>query len=375
MASTVLLTKKALTPKKFGLGMSPVSAERLYLKVSSQLKIWSKPNNAKSPISARVANLCLDILDGANKAKDSFNPKESIQAITQGDNTEFGIITSDFGEIAGALYYLRLKPQEFKGVKFPVEENEKLIDYILITKDDTDFPVSAKSGEGGKPAFTDLKKEFIRLESKNMIPKKYKKAYKVLEILEKPLFDGVLEAAQYIDGPGWQELIKILNTNKKLMPGYTGGIPTMKNLEDIMQTMRYPSCMDDSPGNFRQLWNAVGSREKESTGAIINDKTLKSGKKKSWGILFHPLTIEIMKWLNDQKNGGSELLTMAAKMRNIDQVYLDVLGSKEKPNGFKFSIKSFSDAKFKFESPSSASYPIINRIGFKLIKSSTKQSL
>ena len=376
MASTVLLTKKALTPKKFGLGMSPVSAERLYLKVSNQLKNWSKPNNANSPISARVANLCLDILDGANKAKDSFNPAESIQAIAQGDNTEFGIVTSDFGEIAGALYYLRLKPTEFKGVKFPEEENEKLIDYILITSDDTDFPVSAKSGEGGKPSFTDLKGEFMLLESKNMIPKKYKKAYKVLEILEKPLFEGVVEAAEYIDGRGWQELVKILNVNKKSMTGYTGGKPTMKNLEDIMKTMIYPNCMEKTPGNFRRLWNAVGSKEKESTGEIINNKTLKPGdRKKSWGILFHPLTIEIMKWLNDEKNGGSELLTMAARMRNIDQVYLDVLGSKEKPNGFRFSIKSFSDAKFKFESPSSSSYPIINRIGFKLIKSSTKQSL
>jgi hypothetical protein len=63
---------------------------------------------------------------------------------------------------------------------------------------------------------------------------------------------------------------------------------------------------------------------------------------------------------------------MAARLKDIDQVYLDRLGSDKSPRGFKFSVVSFSDAKFKFESPSSSVYPTNNRIGFKLIKSSHK---
>ena len=372
MPSNMTLTKKALTPKKFGLGMKPVNADQLYRKISTILESCSKANNSSSPISARVARLCLDILDCANKGDAECYPEKNIQDISQSDPTEFGIITSDFGEVAGALYYLRYKSSKFKAVKFPEEENEKLIDYILITSDGNDYPVSAKSGEGGKPSFTDLKSEFMLLESKNLIPKKYKEAYKILQILEKPLFVGIVEAAECINGPGWKELVKILK-NPKLKSGYTHGMPQMENFKDIMKDLTYPECMK-APGNFRLLWDAVNSEEdKNAAIRTINDKTLGPGsRRKSWGILFHPLTIEIMKWLNDENNGGSELLTMAARMRNIDQVYLDVLGSKNKVGGFRFSIKSFSDAKFKFESPSSASYPLNNRIGFKLIKSSTQ---
>jgi hypothetical protein len=373
MPSNMTLTKKALTPKKFGLGMKPVNAAQLYLKISTTLESWSKPNKASSPISARVARLCLDILDCANKGNAECYPEKSIQDISQSDPTEFGIITSDFGEVAGALYYLRYKSSEFKAVKFPEEENEKLIDYILITSDGNDYPVSAKSGEGGKPAFTDLKPQFEFLLSKGMIPKKYEKALKVLELLEKSIFQGPLEAAKYINGPGWQELVKILK-NPKLKSGYNGNLPTLENFEDIMKPLTYPDCMEETPAKFRLLWNAINSREKdEKVKRIINDKTLKrSDRKKSWGILFHPLTIEIMNWLNDEKNGGSEILTMAARLKDIDQVYLDRLGSDKNPRGFKFSVVSFSDAKFKFESPSSSVYPTNNRIGFKLIKSSHK---
>jgi hypothetical protein len=98
-------------------------------------------------------------------------------------------------------------------------------------------------------------------------------------------------------------------------------------------------------------------------------ETPKEGKEKVWGVLHYPITAELIKWLNDDKNGAKEVLTAAATTLTVNQIYLDT-DSK----GYKYAVKSFSKGSFQFGSPSSMPRPTNNRIGFTMVKSRTSKS-
>jgi hypothetical protein len=74
-----------------------------------------------------------------------------------------------------------------------------------------------------------------------------------------------------------------------------------------------------------------------------------------------------MGWLNDPNNGAREVLTMAARTLTVNQIYLDY-----KAGNLAYTVHTFSDADFKFHSPSSTPNPVGNRIGMKMIKTGTK---
>jgi hypothetical protein len=80
-----------------------------------------------------------------------------------------------------------------------------------------------------------------------------------------------------------------------------------------------------------------------------------------------------MSWLNNPANGATEILTLAARTLTVNQIYLDhtppISGpAKWKSGNLNYIIKTFSDASFKFHSPSSTPNPVGNRIGMKMIK-------
>lgn len=364
MASPANVPKKALTPKKMGLNIAPVSADEIIKTSKSALKSLVK----SKVITPRVQEFCSDILDSSDSGETTFNP-----GFTAIDPKDLGVIISDFGEVAGAVYVLRKYRSDYSHAKFPTDENEKLIDYYLVdrkTKDD--HPFSAKAGQGGAPAITSVKKELEMLNERNMITGKLVKALKVLELLsiekqagesESANFRGVILASQYLDSHAWKELIKILKI-PELKSGYTSGLPKLEHLEAAVAAAgKYPGCMK----YFRPLLDAAQMKEKpDSTEVAINSP---GSSKSPWGILHFPLTSDLIRWLNNDDNGARQLLVMAARMKNINQVYLDVSGSKSKPSGLKYSLKKFGDAEFEFRSPSSIPYPIVNRIGFTMIKS------
>lgn len=364
MPSPAPVPKKALTPKKLGFDTSPVSAEIILKQTKDSLKGLVKARI----ITPRVQEFCNDIVDSSYSGEMSFDP-----GFTGIDPKDLGVILSDFGEVSGSIYVLRKFRGDYISAKFPTEENEKLIDYYLVDKKTkTDVPFSAKAGQGGAPAITSIKKELETLKERDQIKGHLEKALKVIELLsiekqagesESANFRGVILASQYLDSHAWRQLIKILKI-PELKSGFTGGLPKLEHLEAAVAAAgKYPTCMK----YFRPLLDAANMKEKpDSTEVAINNP---GSSKSPWGILHFPLTSDLIKWLNTDENGARQLLVMAARMKNINQVYLDLTGSKSKPNGLKYSVKKFGDAEFEFRSPSSIPYPIVNRIGFTMIKS------
>lgn len=341
---------KQLIPTAFGLGTG---------KVYSQLDLANIVEHklAKSKMDWTVKAMCTRMLEEADSGQKIFSkelPKLYKDPLT---DQELNIIMKDFGEISGAIYVLATNRREYIGVRFPTG-NERLIDYYVVAKDKTEIKFSAKANAGSKPSIVSLL-PMIEKMLKSLKPgDKMYKAAKALQILgmeqSGALYNGPLQAAQYLGLPGYKELIKLLK-NKDLNTGYTSGIPTQKHLETAVA----------NAGNYEQFRKLTSDFYSASgyDRTLSVDKTKqilgKDYKKVKYGLLHYPITSEIIKWLNTDKNMAKEILNKAANSLTISQIYLKTRGDK-----LYYDIKMFSDADFEFQSPSSTPYPTNNRVGF-----------
>lgn len=345
------IIKKSLTPSKFSLNtMRPLKSNEIEAIVTKHLNTLN--------ITPAAKEACNYIIKQSVAGLNSFPGK--FDGLTTQD---IGIITSDFGEVCGALYVLN-SGQNYTHAKFPKDENMRLVDYYLV-KDGIDEKFSAKAGEGGAPAITAVEGALnnINLESLNAINKK---ALHVLQLINKgTVYGGVLEVAKYLQLPGYKQLIKLIS-RADLKTGYRGiNIPNQDVLVNAVNAMgSYESCKEQCKELFRASSFAIGSETKMKS---VFDGTAGSRYKK-WGIIHFPITSEVMEWLNNPANGAIEVLTLAARTLTVNQIYLDY-----KSGNLTYTIHTFSDAAFKFHSPSSTPNPVGNRIGMKMIKNRIKK--
>jgi len=344
------IKKKLLTPSKFNLNtMKPMTSAQIEAVVTKQIKTLDLTPAAKEA--------CNYIIKQSVAGNQTFVGK--FAGLTPQD---IGVITSDFGEVAGALYMLN-SGQNYTHAKFPTDENARLVDYYLV-RDGIDEKISAKAGEGGAPAITAVEKALDSMDPTSLTPK-LKKALAVLQLISKgTVYGGVLEVAKYLKMPGYAELIKLLS-RKDLKTGYTGiKIPEQDSLIKAVDAMgSFDSAMKICKPLFAAAEFTLGGADKMKS---VFAGTASSRYKK-WGMIHFPITSEVMGWLNDPKNGATEILTMAARTLTVNQIYLDYKGGN-----LMYTVHTFSDADFKFHSPSSTPNPVGNRIGMKMIKTASK---
>lgn len=348
--ATAQVTDKQLIPNKFGFNDTPITLAKLDSTIRSRLKQMNLSNAA--------IEACTHILDESIAGKQEF-PAQYTGLTIQ----EYNIILKDFGELTGAAYLLKTESKKYSHVKFPVG-NEKLIDYILVTKDGGEEKFSAKAGQGGKPSITSIMPVIEQFIRGGKLDTKFLSASWVLYHLSTEeangLYYGPLKAANYLQTAGYKALIKVLTSEKV----YSTGIPTPDQLDNaVARGGSYAGCMKLFDNFYTQ------SGYKSNMDATVTKRTIESarpGKEKRWGVLHYPITAELVKWLNTDNNNAKQLLTMAAQTLTVTQVYLDLKG-----NNLKYTVKGFSDAEFQFGSPSSVPRPTNNRIGFTMKKSPT----
>jgi len=196
---------------------------------------------------------------------------------------------------------------------------------------------------------------------------KFQNAISVLSYLGKQqtnaLYLGPLQAAEYLNLPGYISLLKLLK-DKKLNTGYVSGIPTERHLETAVKNAGDYDMFREITKNY---YEAAGY----SNVDIVTTKRIldKGYTRKRYGLLHYPITAELIKWLNTDKNNTKIILNKAANTLNINQIYLDKSGMN-----LKYTVKTFSDGEFIFQSPSSTPYPVNNRIGFKMKKVGTAKN-
>jgi hypothetical protein len=355
------LTKKLLTPAKFGLNtMKPMKSDEIVNAVIRKL------------ISLDITPATKDAMKHMLKSSEEGIPKFDAD-FTGLTGADVGILTSDFGEICGAVYMLNSN-MGYTAAKFPTSEAQRLVDYFLV-KNRMDEGFSAKAGQGGAPAINVLEKKLQEIDMKSL-SNNHKKALKTLQIISKEtIYDGSLVAAEFLKLPGYDALLKILK-RRELKTGYSAGIPQIQHLLNAIDSVgSYEKCLKQFDSFMKASDFRVGKDEKMIS--VFSGKA--SSRYKKWGLLHFPITSQVMSWLNDKNNKATEVLTMAANSLSVNQIYLDsepnVTGNQKWFRGtLKYTVKTFSDAEFKFHSPSSTPNPVGNRIGIKMIKTPKKSS-
>jgi hypothetical protein len=345
--------KKALTPSKFLLStMKALTSSQIAEKFNAKID--------SIDITPAVKNACVYTIKKSAAGQQTF--KAEFTGLSPQD---IGIITSDFGEISGCLYMLNSN-KKYTHANFPTDENEQLVDYYLV-RDGIDEKVSAKAGEGGAPAIKAVESALNAIDPKTLSTKKLKALTVLKLIIEGTLYGGVLEAAKYLGLPGYKALTVIL-ANPKLKTGYSGN--TIPSQEVLIKAVNAGGSLDSCLKLFNSLFVAANFKLGGDAGFTkmksVFDGTAGSRYKK-WGILHFPITSEVMGWLNTSDNEARELLTLAARTLTVNQIYLDYRGGN-----LTYTLHTFSDADFKFHSPSSTPNPVGNRIGMKMIKGGVK---
>lgn len=350
-----LVTDKQLIPGKFGLGNTPVTLSTLEGKIRQRLKSMN--------LSPNVVQYCLNLMNESKNGRNKFAAQPL--GLSQKD---INIIHKDFGEITGAMYLLKTN-RDYVSVKFPIG-NEKLIDYIIITRDGVEEKFSAKAGQGGKPSITAVVPVIRKFKKDGKLKGKFKTAAEVIDIIsteeKNGLYLGPLKAAKYLKTAGYEALVATLR-KAKVHSGVINDIPTSDQLLEAVNNAGSFTNVLKTFDNFFVKTGYKNNLNRDVTKRLI--ETPREGKEKKWGVLHYPITAELIKWLNTDSNNAKELLTMAAKTLTVTQVYLDTTGAID----VKYTIKGFSDAEFMFGSPSSMPRPTNNRIGFTMKKAPGKK--
>ena len=343
---------KQLIPTAFGIADGKeIALNSLNTKVKTKLKSMG--------LTPAVISACEYLYDQALAGKPTF------EAETGSVNSkDYNIILKDFGEITGAVWLLTTHNKKYRSVKFPIG-NEKLIDYLLVTKNGLDEKFSAKKDQGGKPSITSLMpviEELITTSQATLDIKLAKPSWVIYHLSTEEkngLYFGPLKAAQYLNSPGWVALTKLLK-HKDLKTGYTSGIPTQAQMETAVVNM---GTYENVRKYTKEFYDATGYTS--TINVEVAKRIMSKGYARvHYGLLHYPITAELVKWLNTDTNHAQTLLNLAANTLHIQQVYMDYKGSN-----IKYSVKAFSDAEFKFASPSSVPYPTNNRMGFTMNKS------
>jgi hypothetical protein len=370
MATAILpLAKKQLTPIQFGFNLTPVNAAALYKQTKDRLNIMKTGKK----ITPGVHAVCLHILDESNKGSSSFNVPFDKFVSAQ----EAGIITSDFGEITGALFMLKHYSNQFSKAKFPTVSNQKLVDYYLIDSKGLDHPFSAKAGKGGKASITAVTPIIAKMKNLKGAELKAATVLKHIGIEEKndagkstgtDLFKGPLLAAEYLKLDSYNELVKVvrnLTKNSKGIHKYTSGIPNdVHLLEAIDHAGKWPAAA----GKIKPFLDAakrLGFELKDESAvarAVNRGADFKAHRDKPWGILHYPITANLIQWLNNPANRATTLLTKAAQTMNVTQVRL-----YSKSTSCNYVVSKFASSRFEFGSPSSTPNPVGNRIGLTML--------
>ena len=151
-----VIGRKDLTPDRLGLPKHEYhNAAALYAKVEPYIKASKYPDNYKEFILQSTR----EVIDSSNSGKfTNFNkyanaPTQILNyKITESlfdgiDQLSIQNFQNDYGEILGGFMLFNLLQDTGKGIRYPINSNEKLVDFYF-----DNYAISSKAGRGGTPS-------------------------------------------------------------------------------------------------------------------------------------------------------------------------------------------------------------------------------
>lgn len=155
-ASSFGKNSSQLKPSKFMFKGKTISEKDL----SRQTKNAFENIKSVSNIKPEIKQFCIDLLDQIENSPPRNNNGVKIKSELgkEIEPQDINTIAKNFGEILGALWYMKIDPEEDE-VEYPSKDNERIVDYTIHTNRNGSAylqPVSAKSKQGAPSALSGL---------------------------------------------------------------------------------------------------------------------------------------------------------------------------------------------------------------------------
>jgi hypothetical protein len=323
---------KVLTPDGLGLGGKTVS-KRDYVKTANlsidQCKL----------VAPHVKEFLKLFVSKSDKTNTTF-----AKAVKDISDKDLAIIAKDFGEIAGAWWFLNNYDNDIVAIEFPARSNEPLVDYYGVYKNKLKIGVSAKAGGGAAPSISSVW---------NMIGKK-----SFSDINDKKVHNFIGAVVNNSGTEGIVQAAKVMGSKLYSLVGDIIGKSTYTadDIEKWFKQFNDPKVAHD------QLTNVFYSKIGKSAKLSTFEEIWKVSSKKRNGAILSPMAYALIDEVNANKK-NTDFLTDIVRTNNIEQLYVHL--SK---TSLKYELKGFKDSNFIFEYHSNAANPGGNKIGFKLKK-------
>jgi hypothetical protein len=325
------LPNKALTPDGLGLGGKKISKAEYIRTVSIAI---SSCKLAPLPIK----NFLQEFLDKSINTTASLSPV--VKSISEKD---VAIIAKDFGELAGAWWFINNYDKKLSFVEFPVRSNEPLVDYYVGYPNGIKLKVSAKADKGAAPALNSI---WETIKSKTFTGGD-KKVYDFMStIVNNNGLESIILASEHYNSTAYGAVAAMIGKKHY----------TSQDLENWLKEFT------DSKALYNILNQKLFSKIKRSVPAANIQKIVDDKGARRCGIILSPMAYSLVDEVNSDKTYKT-FLTQACKAMNVEQLYVMI-----KPNAqsLNYKLKGFKDSEFVFEYHSNAGNPGGNKIGFKM---------
>lgn len=366
-----VIGRKDLTPDKLGLPKHEYhNAAALYSKVEPYIKSSKLPENYKEFILQSTR----EVMDSNNSGKfTNFNkyanaPTQILNyKITESlfdgiDQLSIQNFQNDYGEILGGFMLFNLLQDTGKGIRYPQNSNEKLVDFYF-----NNYSISSKAGRGGTPSgdtiiqrissmYLDDELDFSTIQEQDFYNNVIKAWTNPPKLARSGIYNTVMNLCS-------------VNITDKSKSGYWYLIKESNIQPELLTQDSVVSFLDElylDESKFKEFLNTLWTR----SGMSWNDKKLNAAYdgytelgKNRVGIVFYPLMVEATKILNEKYT--KELTQYSQVVTDVKQLYLDVLVKK---GLFQFKTIPFSKATFIFEQKGSMSNPFNANMGIRILK-------
>lgn len=323
---------KVLTPDGLGLGGKTVS-KRDYIKTVNNCIDQCKL------VAPHVKEFLKLFVSKSDKTHTTF-----AKAVKDISDKDLAIIAKDFGEIAGAWWFLNNYDNDIVAIEFPARSNEPLVDYYGVYKNKLKIGVSAKAGGGAAPSISSV---WNMIGKKSFSDTNDKKVHNFIgAVVNNSGTEGIVQAA------------KVMGSKLYSLVGDIIGKITY-TADDIEKWFKQ---FDDPKVAHEQLTKVFYSKIGKSAKLSTFEEIWKVSSKKRNGAILSPMAYALIDEVNSNKK-NTDFLTDIVRTNNIEQLYVHL--SK---TSLKYELKGFKDSNFVFEYHSNAANPGGNKIGFKLKK-------
>lgn len=323
---------KVLTPDGLGLGGKTITKKNYIATVNKAI------DNCKL-VAPHVKQFLKMFLETSEKNNSNFN-----KATKDISTKDIAIIAKDFGELAGAWWFLNNYDSDVVSIEFPAKSNEPLVDYYGVYKSGLKIGVSAKAGGGAAPSISSVWNMIGRKTFKDTSDKLVHNF--IGAVVNNSGTEGIVQAAKVVKSPLYNMVGNIIGKTP-----YTAADIEIwcKKFSDAK------TAHDEITEHF---YNKIGRSAKLKT---FEDIWKVSSKKKN-GIILSPMAYALIDEVNKNKK-NTDFLTDVVRTNNIQQLYVYLTST-----ALKYELKGFKNSNFVFEYHSNAAEPGGNKIGFMLKK-------